>query len=1079
MTAPTEEAAEGATRLGREVAGRMRLPGPPRVRRRPARIGSIASSSMRFAAATARPIPVRRSLAGPETVSVRSYRDAGVAPPRWWTPDADQHGADQAAGQSSGTSAAPVRRALVHEELPARGLPRAVRRVPDETTYTPGGIVAGLHAEVANVRRMDATRAAGPMLMAHDKARLTAPARRSTASATTATPPPRSGPPPGNAPGNGIAPGARGTGRTANPGSTAPAVPASAAQPRSSSSPATDRGATAAATAAARGASTSSAASSSPARPAPMISRFLAAVRRSADTSAAALSVAPRPGSVATARRNDAVDSAAPVLQSAPSSTVSAAASAAGGARAGAHRSDDAPARALRSVARPDDAPAAAAAPAESSSAADADVQATEATTPGAGSTAQSPSEISPLGGALRRVTATGIAATLGDAGSSISATVAPLRSPTTDGPRPLRRMLGAPHALRPAARTESALTRPAGPVLRSSDRGAPLQSPAAAAVRRTPAPASTAAPTSTSPTTSPTTSPATSPHTGTAVPAAPAAARRTPIESPAASPVGSPPESPPAPAAAAANSAVSRETTADAAQVSSAPAASSMSPAPAVPAGSQASAAPAARRSTAAASAASAHSAPSANADAGSDSITARATDSTTASVSGSTYSPAARWTPKAAGLGLATVRRFGHGSRGTRSDGEIRPALSIARLSAVSATRAPALPALPAAGAAPAAARRSVDRAATASAGASGSIRRSAQVGSPAPAASSIRPTPGAAPAAASTGMFADHAASSAPPATTAGAWAARRLSSVAMPELLSTHRAVVARRSAAEASSESEFAIRTSAGARGVIGSLTSNTTIVPATVSGASAGTAPAALVDAPRGAVRRSPAASASAAVAPTVPAAARTATGPGSARPAARPSGPPTPAVARRMPTGDSSSLALRRSLVPAPPPISIRPAPLSGPAIPDSARDVRTDSTPAAARGTAPAASTSMSTAAAATDSASQNRSALADSTAQLFAAARIADPAIRRFLAGPTGGQNSGGSPMPEPASASSTSSASGLSRVGALANPGQTQLTPSDIDEIVARIIDKIEERVVDELERRGRRFSPGVF
>jgi hypothetical protein len=66
-----------------------------------------------------------------------------------------------------------------------------------------------------------------------------------------------------------------------------------------------------------------------------------------------------------------------------------------------------------------------------------------------------------------------------------------------------------------------------------------------------------------------------------------------------------------------------------------------------------------------------------------------------------------------------------------------------------------------------------------------------------------------------------------------------------------------------------------------------------------------------------------------------------------------------------------------------------------------------------------------------------------------------------------------------MPEPASASSTSSASGLSRVGALANPGQTQLTPSDIDEIVARIIDKIEERVVDELERRGRRFSPGVF
>lgn len=49
----------------------------------------------------------------------------------------------------------------------------------------------------------------------------------------------------------------------------------------------------------------------------------------------------------------------------------------------------------------------------------------------------------------------------------------------------------------------------------------------------------------------------------------------------------------------------------------------------------------------------------------------------------------------------------------------------------------------------------------------------------------------------------------------------------------------------------------------------------------------------------------------------------------------------------------------------------------------------------------------------------------------------------------------------------------------QVAALANPAQQQLTPSDIDEIVARIIDKIEERVVDELERRGRRFSPGVF
>lgn len=72
-----------------------------------------------------------------------------------------------------------------------------------------------------------------------------------------------------------------------------------------------------------------------------------------------------------------------------------------------------------------------------------------------------------------------------------------------------------------------------------------------------------------------------------------------------------------------------------------------------------------------------------------------------------------------------------------------------------------------------------------------------------------------------------------------------------------------------------------------------------------------------------------------------------------------------------------------------------------------------------------------------------------------------------------------------MPEPATASSGSSVSAesgggaLGQVAALADPSQQQLTPSDVDEIVARIIDKIEERVVDELERRGRRFSPGVF
>jgi hypothetical protein len=180
--------------------------------------------------------------------------------------------------------------------------------------------------------------------------------------------------------------------------------------------------------------------------------------------------------------------------------------------------------------------------------------------------------------------------------------------------------------------------------------------------------------------------------------------------------------------------------------------------------------------------------------------------------------------------------------------------------------------------------------------------------------------------------------------------------------------------------------------------------------------------------------------------------------------PTGTPGGPATPRSA-------AGPVALRRSYLPAPPPISIRPAPMSGADLPAAARDVRGDATPAAAR------------AATATSSAAQGRSSLADATSHLFRAARIADPAVRRFLAGPAGAQEastagaaSGGSPMPDQ---SSPGSDTGAAPAGLAALGEGSSLSPGEMDEIIDRIIDKIEERVVDELERRGRRFSPGVF
>jgi alkylation response protein AidB-like acyl-CoA dehydrogenase len=65
MSASTDDL-EAATRLGHEVVRRLRRPGPPVGKLRPAPVGSLASAVVRFAAATARPVTFRRVLGGPD-----------------------------------------------------------------------------------------------------------------------------------------------------------------------------------------------------------------------------------------------------------------------------------------------------------------------------------------------------------------------------------------------------------------------------------------------------------------------------------------------------------------------------------------------------------------------------------------------------------------------------------------------------------------------------------------------------------------------------------------------------------------------------------------------------------------------------------------------------------------------------------------------------------------------------------------------------------------------------------------------------------------------------------------------------
>ncbi len=155
MTAVDKPAGPGGTMnppgvtenpLGPAAAARLRFPGPRSGRQRAFPIGALAAKIHRFAATTQRPSALRRAVAAADPIAVRQHTSAAeaIAPPKWWSPE----DVPQVSLQTASA-------------LPPRGLPRAVRRVPNEQTYTPGGISRSLVPAEVRVRRVAETAAVG------------------------------------------------------------------------------------------------------------------------------------------------------------------------------------------------------------------------------------------------------------------------------------------------------------------------------------------------------------------------------------------------------------------------------------------------------------------------------------------------------------------------------------------------------------------------------------------------------------------------------------------------------------------------------------------------------------------------------------------------------------------------------------------------------------------------------------------------------------------------------------------------------------------------------------------------------
>jgi Meckel syndrome type 1 protein len=145
VASPARE--DDATRLGRAAAGRFRLPGFAAGRGGNSSIGRSAVQAGRFAASTARPVHVRRMLTGSAS-DVATEQPGVLRPPRWWR--------ELAALDGSTPGPEPT-------DLPPRGLPRAVRRVPNPETWTPGGLVGGITPREVDVQRPRDVRAIGQL----------------------------------------------------------------------------------------------------------------------------------------------------------------------------------------------------------------------------------------------------------------------------------------------------------------------------------------------------------------------------------------------------------------------------------------------------------------------------------------------------------------------------------------------------------------------------------------------------------------------------------------------------------------------------------------------------------------------------------------------------------------------------------------------------------------------------------------------------------------------------------------------------------------------------------------------------
>src|SRR5699024_1652278 len=117
-------------------------------------VGRLGRASQQLAAGLARPGAFRRTVQTPSALRPGNDAAGTVAPPPWWTPEARQ-------ARRRGRS--PVEPATHAPTSPPRGLPRAVRRGPNQETRTPGGIVSSLVSHVARVRRLQEVIAAGQL----------------------------------------------------------------------------------------------------------------------------------------------------------------------------------------------------------------------------------------------------------------------------------------------------------------------------------------------------------------------------------------------------------------------------------------------------------------------------------------------------------------------------------------------------------------------------------------------------------------------------------------------------------------------------------------------------------------------------------------------------------------------------------------------------------------------------------------------------------------------------------------------------------------------------------------------------